>query len=270
MLFNKLYDADADMSGSENTAEVAEQPVEEEPVDDQGENDEAEPAIQQSAEENAKYAAARRKAEAESAAVDQMFAQRFGNLKNPMTGEPIKSARGYFEALQAQERMKTEQQIKAAGVDPNLLNNLIQNDPTIQAAKSVIERSNQAEAQRMLEEDYKEVMKLDPTMKSRDDIESSSTFLNCVQWCADHPGTRFSDAYKIINFDRLSGYRTEAAKQEAINSAKSKGHLSAASGSGGVDSSKEIPSGQLENWKAMFPDKTMKELRSLYNRVHKE
>ena len=66
----------------------------------------------QSPEENAKYAAARREerarreaVEAEMARIDAQFAEQFGNYVNPLTGEPVRSAQGYFDALNAQKQM---------------------------------------------------------------------------------------------------------------------------------------------------------------------
>lgn len=296
MFIRKLmcFDADADMNGSmatdydvpddfsgdegENDTDAADQYDEEEEAeaDDQSVDDtpaddpEAASAQQQSAEENAKYAAARRKAESEMASLDQMFASKFGKMKNPITGAPITSAKGYFEALEAQERLKAEQAIRQAGVDPTVLNSLIQNDPTIRAAQEVIARNNEAEANRMIEEDYAAVMKLDPTMRSAEDIVNDKSFGEVVSYCQNHPGTRLADAYKIVNWDRLSGYKADAAKQQAINSAKSKGHLKAASGEGSNSSEREIPAAERGHWYQMFEDYSKtpegrKKIKALYN-----
>lgn len=253
----------ADQYDEEEEAEADDQSVDDTPADDP----EAASAQQQSAEENAKYAAARRKAESEMASLDQMFASKFGKMKNPITGAPITSAKGYFEALEAQERLKAEQAIRQAGVDPTVLNSLIKNDPTIRAAQEVIARNNEAEANRMIEEDYAAVMKLDPTMRSAEDIVNDKSFGEVVSYCQNHPGTRLADAYKIVNWDRLSGYKADAAKQQAINNAKSKGHLTAAAaGEGGGSNDREIPSADRDKWRAWFPDKSWKEIRALYNK----
>ena len=257
----------ADQYDEEEDTEADDQSADDSPADDTG----AVSAQQQSAEENAKYAAARRKAESEMASLDQMFASKFGKMKNPITGAPITSAKGYFEALEAQERLKAEQAIRQAGVDPTVLNNLIQNDPTIRAAQEVIARNNEAEANRMIEEDYAAVMKLDPTMRSAEDIVNDKSFGEVVSYCQNHPGTRLADAYKIVNWDRLSGYKADAAKQQAINSAKSKGHLKAASGEGSNSSEREIPAADRGRWYAMFEDyattpEGRKKIKALYNK----
>lgn len=255
----------ADQYDEEKDTEADDQSVDDTPADDP----EAASAQQQSAEENAKYAAARRKAESEMVKLDQMYAARFGTMKNPVTGEPITSARGYFEALEAQEQLKAEQAIRQAGVDPAVINNLIQNNPAIREARAVIARNNEAEANRMIEEDYAAVMKLDPTMRSAEDIVNDKSFGEVVSYCQNHPGTRFSDAYIVVNWKRITGYRTDAAKQQAINSAKGKAHLTAASGGGSNSNEKEIPSSEIDKWKEWFPNKDLKELKALYNKQQK-
>lgn len=257
----------ADQYDEEEDTEADDQSEDDNPADDPG----AASAQQQSAEENAKYAAARRKAESEMASLDQMFASKFGKMKNPVTGEPITSARGYFEALEAQERLKAEQAIRQAGVDPAVINNLIQNNPVIREARAVIARNSEAEANRMIEEDYAAVMKLDPTMRSAEDIINDKSFGDVVSYCQSHPGTRFSDAYKVVNWERITGYRTDAAKQQAINNAKSKGHLKAASGEGSNSSEREIPAADRDHWYAMFEDyattpEGRKKIKALYNK----
>ena len=61
---------------------------------------------------NAIYADARRKAEREYKDRVQKenneFVRRFGHLKNPQTGEPIRSKEDYLKALDAQEEMRAK------------------------------------------------------------------------------------------------------------------------------------------------------------------
>ena len=180
------------------------------------ESEEADPASQQSAEENAKYAAMRRKAEAEAekkyaskqAELDRQFASMFGQYTNPETGEPIRTARDYFNAMQAQQNQQTRSQLEQAGIDPNLIDNAVRNNPAVQYANAV-------------------------------------------------------------NFDRLVANQRQAGQQSAINQARSKGHLNAAAGVSGSVDGEDIPTGELSQWKAWFPDKSSKELRALYNKSRK-
>ena len=119
----------------------------------------------------------------------------------------------------------------------------------------------------MMEEDFKEVLKMDPTLASQDDIINADNYQDVVNYVATHPGMRFSDAYKLVNFDRLASSRTQAAKQAAINDVKGKNHLSTGAALNVADNQEDIPASMIEQYKELFPDKSMKELKSLYNQT---
>jgi len=256
---------------SENEPEVAEM-ADEEPVEE-GEN-EAEPAEQQTPEENHAYAAMRRKAEyeaqvkyqSEQARLDAMYAEKFRGLTNPETGAPIRGAADYFEALAAQERLQTREDMQQAGLDPSLLDRAIASSPLIKQAQQAIAQNNQVQSQRMIEEDMRNIVAFDPSVSSEQDIVSQPNFAEVVNYCETHPGMRLSDAYKLVNFDRLSANRARSAEQKTINQAKSKNHLSSPAGLASEDKTVDIPVDQLELWKDFFPDKSPKEIRALYNK----
>ena len=259
--------AEDESANEPEVAETAEEPVEE------GVND-AEPAEQQTPEENHAYAAMRRKAEyeaqvkyqSEQAKLDAMYAERFKGLTNPETGAPITGAADYFEALAAQERLQAKEEMQQAGLDPALLDKAIASSPLIQQAQQAIEQNNRIQSQRMVEEDMKTIIAFDPSVTSEQDIVSQPNFGEVVNYCETHPGMRLSDAYKLVNFDRLSENRARSAEQKTINQAKSKNHLSSPSGLSSEDNTVDIPVEQLELWKDFFPDKKPSELRALYNK----
>ena len=92
---------------------------------------------------NAIAAAARRKAEGEMKARDAEYARRFGHLTNPKTGQPIRSERDYLAALDAQEEMKAKEQLKQNGIDPNVLDQFIANNPAVRQAQAVMAQAQQ-------------------------------------------------------------------------------------------------------------------------------
>lgn len=257
---------------SANEPEVAE-PVEEASVEE-GEN-EAEPAEQQTPEQNAQYAAIRRKAEYEAQMkyekeqkrLDQQYAEKFKGLTNPETGAPIRGAADYFEALAAQERMQANEAMQQAGLDPSLIDRAIANSPLIKQAEIAIAETRERESARMVTEDMQKIIAFDPSVSSEQDIVSQPNFGEVINYCETHPGMRLADAYKLVNFDRLSSNRAKAAEQGAINQAKSKTHLSTPSGMSSEDKTVDIPLDQLERWKEVFPDKSPKDLRKLYNKA---
>lgn len=262
----------ADLEGEVETSDVSE--TEDTEVTETPDENDAEPVQQQTPEQNRIFANMRRRAEeearnkyqAEQARIDAMYAEKFKGYVNPETGAPIMSAADYVEAMAAQDRMEAKQQMRDAGVDPGIIDKAIANSPLMQQAQAAIEMSNQMQSQKMIEEDMRNIIAFDPSVSSQQDIVSQDNFGDVVEYCNSHPGMRLADAYKLVNFDRLSSIKTQAAQQQAINQAKSKGHLSQTSGLADQDKTSDIPDGVLSQWKEWFPEKSMKELKALYNK----
>lgn len=257
---------------SVNESEAAE-PTGEEAVPETGVN-EAEPAEQQTPEQNAAYAAMRRKAEAdaqrkyqsEQQRLDAMYAKRFEGLTNPETGQPIRTPAEYLEALDAQDRLQAKEEMQQAGIDPSVIDRAIANSPIVREAQAAMDQLNQIQSQRMIEEDIRTVIQFDPSVNNEQDILSQENFGDVMDYVTSHPGMRFAEAYKLVNFDRLASQRATAAKQQTINQAKSKGHLSSPAGLSNEDNSVDIPPEKLDMWRDFFPDKSAKELREMYNK----
>ena len=210
----------------------------------------------------AKEAAERRAAE-----IDAQYARQFGNLVNPETGRPIRGAQDYFDALAAQERMAAREQLKQNNVDPSLIDKMIANSPVIRQAQAATAELNSIRSQQLIEDDVKEVMRIDPSLTNREDFFKDPSVVEAVNYIQGHPGMRLSEAYKIVNFDRLSSSKTAAAKQAVINQVKGQSHLANGNGLNVQDTSEDIPANMLDSFKDMFPDKSMKELKALYNKT---
>lgn len=221
---------------------------------------------------NAAFASMRRELEAAKRSqqeIDAMYARQYGAYTNPETGQPITSARDYFEAMEAQERMQARAQLQENNIDPRMIDNMIANSPAVRQAKAATAELNSYRASRMMDEDFKKVLSLDPTKTSEEDILNDPSYLSVVGYIETHPGTRFDEAYKIINFERLADSRGAAAKQSVINQVKSKNHLSTGASIDVQDSDEEIPASMVDKYKEAFPEKSMKELKALYNKTLK-
>lgn len=238
----------------ETEAEVVEEGEEEQEV--------TEPAF----DKNAIAAAARREAEAELKKRDAEYARRFANYTNPVTGKPIQSERDYFEALDAQETIRRNQELRDKGVDPAIIDQAIANNPMVRQAEMVLEQTRQEQLQRGIEEEIRQINALDPTIKSFTDLENCpnrDALLEMVQ-----KGYSLYDAYRLANYDQLMSRKSAAAEQKAINQAKGKSHLTpTSSGSSQNDGLEDIPVSQLDKWRAFFPDASEKELKEKYNRA---
>ena len=251
----EVSETEVNVEGTEGEVEATETP---EATEEQPELD-----------RNAIYADARRRAEAEAkrkqAAVDAEYAERFKDYKNPITGQPIKSAKDYFDALTAQEQLQTKKTLADNGIDPNLIEKAVNNSPAVRAANLVIAEQRVEKVKSYIEEQVREVGKIDPDIRSAQDIEKSDRYPEILNY-VNNNRLSIVDAYKLVYSDKLNEKKTEAAKQQAINNAKSQSHLKATeSGAGSGDNLVNIPENQLAKWREFFPDKSDKELRELFN-----
>lgn len=259
------------MDGMENLTTTEETAVDvdttETEVDTQGVED-ADPAEPQESEDqapetqvdvNAIAAAARRKAEAEMKARDAEYARRFGNLVNPKTGEPIRSERDYLAALDAQEELKAKEQLKQSGVDPNLLDSFIANNPAVRQAQAVMAQAQQQATINQINADVAELGRIDPSIVSLETVPPDVIRLSMERQMS------LVDAYKIVNFGQVNSSQQAAIQQAAINQAKGKSHLNPVNGVAVQDNSVDIPQSEIARWKAYFPEKSAEELKKLYN-----
>lgn len=268
---NLQYFAEGEGEGtSENTQEVAAPETSEgNETETEGVTEESATPPTQSPEANAAFADMRRRMEAaekRAADIDAMYAKQFGGYKNPETGQPIKSAADYAEALAAQERLQARQKLQENNIDPSLIDNLIANSPVVRRAEEATAELNSIRAQQQVDRDIETIIKMDPSLNSKEDLLKDPLLPEIVEKVRTS-GMSFVDAYKIVNFDRLSNSKTAAAKQSVVNQVKGQSHLSNAPSLNVNDSGEDIPASMVETFKEMFPDKSMKELRVLYNKT---
>ena len=268
--YNLQFFADeGEASEGVNEAAPAEQPEDEGEVTEtetEGANEEVANPQPQSPETNAAFASMRRELEAArraQAELDGFYARQFGKYTNPETGQPIRSAKDYSEAMLAQERMQAREQMQQNGIDPNVIDNLIANSPAVRQAQAATAELNNYRAQQKLEADYKEILALDPSLNGVEDILNDPSMPLMAERVAQ--GMSLVDAYKIVNFDRVFASKESAVKQQTINQVKGKNHLTTGAAINVNDTEEDIPANMVSQFKDMFPEKSMKELKALYN-----
>lgn len=273
--YNLQFFAEEGDGESANTQEVAEPETSEsedtaEESTTEGETGEtAEPQVQ-SDEVNRAFASMRREAEAAKrrlAEIDNAYARQYAGYTNPETGTPIRSAQDYIDAMAAQERIQARAKLKENNIDPTLIDSMIANSPVVRQAEAATAELNSYRAKQMVDEDIKKVLAIDPTKQSAEDVYNDPSYADVVDYVGTHPGMRFDEAYKLVNFDRLSASKTAAAKQAVVNQVKGQAHLSNGASINANSDLEDIPSAMLEGFKDMFPDKSMKELKALYNKT---
>lgn len=198
---------------------------------------------------------------------DALVAQAYGGQTNPYTGRPINNEaelRLYQQAYQAEQQ---QQAMAAAGLSPQMLNQMIEQTPAVQQAKAMVAQQQQVLGQQALNEQIKAISALDPDIKGLEDISKMETF---GQFDAlVRQGYALVDAYKLANFDTLAAKRAGAARQRALNQTAGKAHLQPTHGKAGGQAV-TVPPDVRAMYREMNPGISDKEIARHYAKTLKE
>lgn len=241
----------------------------------------------QSSEENKKYAAARRKAEKErdiavkkaredARAEAQADADKYiddaikaMNLKNPYTGKLIETKAELEEYKKSAADSRKDEFLRRSGMSEEEYRSFVENLPEVAQARLEKEKLEKAriEADRnraaaKLGEEIKLISKLDPTVKSVEDITKSENYPEIYERVKR--GYSLYDAYLSVNHARLGERSAATARQKALNDMSSKEHLTASSqrGKGMVS----VPKDVADVYREFNPKATDAEIIKHYNR----
>ncbi len=241
-----------------------------------------EPAQESAAEEPAKepeipdsvWAIARKRSEREAQArIDRQIAQRFGQYKNPATGKNIATLDDYFAAMDAQAEQSRQEAIDRMTANQSreqqeALRQILANDPEKRRLNARVQELEQKQldeqAGAAFNRDFAELQKLEPALKSVNDLEKLDGFDKIVQ-LVQEKGLDMVTAYKAVNYGKAVQSGTAAGRQAAINAARGKGHLAAHGGAAEQNTLKPIPADMREMLKNAFPGKSEEALTKLYN-----
>ena len=258
--------------------EVEEEKAEEE-SGESGESSQSEGKPAQSAEENAKYAAARRKAEAERdlavqkareevrAEMQAKFEESIKALGmvNPYTKQPIVDQAGLDEYRQKFEIEKKSKFAKRAGMNDTEFQQFVEDLPEVKEAKAKAEAAEQAQkavaaerAKAEIDRQIAEIREMDPSITSLNDLPKMANYKQFYELVKR--GNTLTDAFRLANFDRLTSRGAEQAKQAALNQVNSKSHLDRTTtrGAGAVT----VPADVIAEYKALNPSATNAEIQA--------
>ncbi len=260
---------------------------------DQPETEESDPE-EQTPEENAKYAAARRKAEKErddaiaaeraraEAAMQDIFAK--AGFVNPYTNTPIKN-KAEFDAYIARRNdeaareaaAKRDKELRKAGLSQDTINGIVDDHPAVKQAREMaaqrqmrIQQERAAAAKRMIDEDVAQIAALDPDIKTIEDVFKSADANKVLD--LTRRGYRLSDAYRIINNDKIVerqvNSRLQAATQAEINKKESKNHLKA-TGKGKTGGDEPLSQETINSYRLLMPNATIEQIKAYEAKYNK-
>ncbi|MDR3149663.1 MAG: hypothetical protein LBT88_06615 [Oscillospiraceae bacterium] len=187
-------------------------------------------------------------------------------LENPATGRPVKTAADYQMYLQATMQARLEN----GEVTVDEINKLVEQHPEVQRARQAAaqmqeERINAmraAESKRFLD-DFGEITKLDPEIKSIDNLKSLASYPQILAELQNQKRPNILAAFKAVEADRLAERARTAQREHSAMLHKSKSHLTATKARG--QGLKSVPRDELEMFRALNPDATTDEITNYYN-----
>ena len=203
----------------------------------------------QSAEERHRQAALRRAREQQEwqsktqQAVDAAYAKLLGGQINPFTGKPITTQAEYETYEQMKAQQNTNSALQKAGIDPKLIQQMVQQEVAPMKQQMRAEQAQRYEAQaadynRRMEEAKEAAAKsiaalYDPSIKSFDDILAMPTvgkFNDLLQ-----KGNSFEDSFYLANREAIDKRRAAAAYRKGADAGANRQHLSPTPAASGAE-----------------------------------
>lgn len=282
----------ADTAGSAQDENSAEDKAAEEGTENEGDasasgegSGDGKPA--QTAEENSRYAAARRKAEAErdlavQKAREEVRAQMQNEInesikalgmKNPYTHEAIVDKAGLDAYRQRFDLEKKARFAKKAGMSDKEFENFIADLPEVKNAREQAKAAEDAQkavqaerAKAEIDRQIEEIRQLDPSIQSISDLTKMPDYKRFYELVKR--GNTLTDAFRLVNLDRQTEQTREQAKQAALNQVASKAHLDRTTtrGAGSVT----VPADVIAQYREFNPDATDEEIRRHWAKYSKK
>ena len=213
--------------------------------------------------------------EAAQARVDEAYRTMFAGQTNPYTGQPIRSEADYRAWQTEKQRRDSEEQLRAAGIDPQTLQGAV--DRQVQPLRQELEmarmatmreraRRAQEAAQVTIREQLDLIARLDPSVKSMEDIAAMPTAEAFRGYVAK--GLGLEEAFYMANRKAIEERKLTAARAAGISAAASKGHL-APLGGGGQAETVEVPAEQKALYRELMPEATDAEILAAYKQYLK-
>ena len=250
-------------------------------TDDDGTEEEADASVsdgKQSAAENAAYAAARRKAEAqrdlavESAKADA--AKEMDSLIKSLglrdsSGKAITTKAEYDADQAARRQAEIDRQLSRTGLSREALSDVIKAMPEVKAATEAAREMTAArlEAEKIKQKaafdaEMKFISDSDPTVKSVEDLKAKPYFSDMYEKIK--AGYTLSDAYRLATYDDHSRSVADKAAAQAQAKAAGKAHMRPIQSRG--SSATSVPAEVLNEYKLFFPTASDAEIARMYSR----
>lgn len=176
----------------------------------------------------------------------------------------IAKSRG-FDNWKELEEYSNKEQLQNLGVNDadafeKYLNNLIDNNPEIVKARAIIAEQQQRDAERQLNDQVAAITKLDSSIKNVNDLINHPSYEKILERVQN--GSSLVDAFKLENFEALTGRATNAAVQHTLNNINNKSHVKTTVGGAATDI--VVPSDIYAAYKKNLPSWSDEQIKKHY------
>lgn len=163
--------------------------------------------------------------------------------------------------------------LKKSGMSDEEFNAFVNDLPEVKqakeaqaAAEQAQQEANEAQARVKVDEQLKEISKLNPNIRELKDLAAMETYPKFYELVKK--GNTLVDAYRLANFEALTSSAAAATRQAALNNLQGKQHMGQTKerGAGAVS----VPAEVKEMYRALNPGATDAEIQAHYNRSHKK
>ena len=249
-----------------------------ESTDDQGEGTtdtkgEVDAKPKQTPEQDRAYAELRRSKEAaEKRAIevetlrkrDQEIARKYGKEYNVYSDADVEAQWGKTHGIKTVAEFEAalqREEYQAKGIDPDLINKLIEDHPAIKQAKEQEQARIQAEQDRFLVDSFGELTKEYPDITKVEDVPADVW----KKWNGGSTGLSLVDSFYLVNRKEIIAKQTDATRQATLNNIQGKKHVKG-NGSGTDVDTTRVPDDVLAMYKKFNPGKTLDEYKAHYKK----
>jgi hypothetical protein len=212
------------------------------------------------AEKRANDAEAQRTSDREIA---KKYGQQYGVFSDADVAEKYGKSHGVNTIAEFETALRNEEYTKA-GIDPEMINKLINEHPAIKEAREAKEANTKSQQDRFLVDSFSELTKEFPSMAKAEDVPADVW----RKWNNGSSGITLADAYALVNRKEITAKQAESTKQATLNSIQGKGHLQG-NGKGVEGDTVRIPDDVMEMYKRFNPKGTAEQYKAHYKASQK-
>lgn len=195
-------------------------------------------------------------------------------LVSTTTGQPITTLEQLREWSQEMANARIEGELKKGKLTREMLDEIVKSHPAVQQAQQVVQQAHvqqqeqqQAAERSRIEDQLAQIGKLNPQIKSLQDILAMDTAPAFRANVAK--GMDFLDAYRLANMETMAEEKARRAATAAGNKSRGKEHL-VASGNARGSGAASVPPAQMKLYRMMNPNMTEAQIAAHYNNYLKQ